>query len=101
MADAAGVVRHNLGFYEMLWTIVIAAILYSLGKYHPFTGFYTVLVIFLYAPVRFYFDTLRIADPLYFGWTPGQYFSVALFLLGVWIALRQKWPAKRGSVDVP
>jgi phosphatidylglycerol:prolipoprotein diacylglycerol transferase len=88
MADSAGVVRHNLGFYEMLWTIVITAALYSLRNYRPFTGFHSVLVIFMYAPVRFYFDTLRISDPLYWGFTPGQYFSVVLFALGVFILFR-------------
>ncbi len=88
MADSAGVVRHNLGFYEMLWTVVITVILYSLRNYRPFPGFHSVLVIFLYAPVRFYLDTLRVADPLYFGMTPGQYFSIALFLLGAILLFR-------------
>ena len=90
MADSAGVVRHNLGLYEMLWTIVITVVLYSLRNYRPFTGFHSVLVIFLYAPVRFFFDSLRISDQLYWGFTPGQYFSVALFMLGAFIFLRGK-----------
>jgi phosphatidylglycerol:prolipoprotein diacylglycerol transferase len=89
MADSAGVVRHNLGFYEMLWTIAITLVLYGLRNTRPFPGFHSVLVIFLYAPVRFAFDTLRVADPRYdpryFGMTPGQYFSIALFLLGVFL----------------
>jgi len=87
MADSAGVVRHNLGFYEMLWTIVITVILYGLRNRYPFPGFHAVLVIFLYAPVRFFFDTLRVLDARYFGMTPGQYFSIALFLIGVSILL--------------
>jgi len=85
MADSAGVVRHNLGLYEMLWTIAITLVLYGLRNYRPFPGFHSVLVIFLYAPVRFAFDTLRVVDPRYFGMTPGQYFSIALFLLGVFL----------------
>jgi len=89
MADSTGVVRHNLGFYEMLWTIVMAVVLYTLRNYRPFTGFHSVLMIFMYAPVRFYFDTLRISDPLYWGMTPGQYFSVALFALGLFILFRE------------
>jgi phosphatidylglycerol:prolipoprotein diacylglycerol transferase len=43
MADKTGVVRHNLGFYEMLWTIVITAVLYGLRNYRPFEGFHAVL----------------------------------------------------------
>lgn len=89
LPDPSGIVRHNLGFYEMLWTIVITATLYSPGKLRPFPNFYFALVIFLYTPVRFFFDTLLIADPLYPGWTPGQYFSVAFFLFGPFIVLRQ------------
>jgi phosphatidylglycerol:prolipoprotein diacylglycerol transferase len=88
MTDKAGVVRHNLGFYEMLWTIVITVVLYGLRNYRPFEGFHAVLVIFMYAPVRFFLDSLRVSDPLYWGFTPGQYFSVALFLLGVFLLIR-------------
>jgi phosphatidylglycerol:prolipoprotein diacylglycerol transferase len=88
MADKTGVVRHNLGFYEMLWTIVITAVLYGLRNYRPFEGFHAVLIIFMYAPVRFFLDSLRVSDPLYWGFTPGQYFSVALFLLGVFLLIR-------------
>jgi len=88
MADSAGVVRHNLGYYEMLWTVLMAVVLYTLRNYRPFTGFHSVLMIFMYSPVRFYFDTLRISDVLYWGFTPGQYFSVALFALGVFILFR-------------
>ena len=97
MADKAGVVRHNLGFYEMLWTIVITAVLYGLRNYRPFEGFHAVLVIFMYAPMRFFLDSLRVSDLLYWGFTPGQYFSVALFLLGVFLLIRglKKRPADK------
>lgn len=90
MADSAGVVRHNLGFYEMLWTIVITMVLYGLRNRYPFPGFHAVLVIFLYAPARFFLDTLRVADPLYFGWTPGQYLSLGLLLVGLFLLVRGK-----------
>jgi prolipoprotein diacylglyceryltransferase len=83
MADGSGIVRHNLGFYEALWTIVIAAVLYALRNYYPFRGFHFALVILLYSPVRFFFDTLRVADRTYMGFTPGQYFSVLLLVVGI------------------
>lgn len=83
MADKSGVVRHNLGFYEMLWSIVITIALYSLKDYRPFRGFHIVLVLLLYAPVRIFFDSLRVGDRTYWGFTPGQYFSAAVLILGI------------------
>jgi phosphatidylglycerol:prolipoprotein diacylglycerol transferase len=83
MADASGVVRHNLGFYEALWTIVIVAVLYALKNHYPFRGFHFALVFLLYSPVRFFFDSLRVGDRTYLGLTPGQYFSIIVFVVGM------------------
>lgn len=88
MMDSSGVVRHNLGFYEALWTLVIALILYALKNYRPFRAFHIALVFLLYAPVRFFFDSLRIEDRTYFGYTPGQYFSVILTGIGVYLVVK-------------
>lgn len=85
MADMDGIVRHNLGFYEMLWTIVLVIALYGTRNYRPFRGFSFALIFLLYSSVRFYFDSLRVEDRLYGGFTPGQYFSVIVFAIGVWI----------------
>ncbi|TNF45491.1 hypothetical protein EP232_05830 [bacterium] len=88
MADGAGVVRHNLGFYEMLWTVVIVVVLYGLRTYRPFEGFHIALVFFMYAPVRVFLDNFRVDDRTWGGFTPGQYFSVLLLALGVWLTIR-------------
>jgi phosphatidylglycerol:prolipoprotein diacylglycerol transferase len=88
MADGTGIVRHNLGFYEMLWTVVIVSVLYGLRNYRPFEGFQIVLVFFMYAPVRIFLDSLRVDDRTWGGFTPGQYFSVLLLALGVWLMVR-------------
>lgn len=88
MADGAGVVRHNLGLYEMLFSVLLAAALYGLRNARPFEGFHLALVILLYSPVRFLLDTLRVEDRRYWGLTPGQYFSVLLLALGIWLLLR-------------
>ncbi len=88
MADGSGVVRHNLGLYEAMWTLVIVVILYALREYRPFRVFHGALVFLLYAPVRFFFDTLRIDDITYLGFTPGQYFSVLLAGIGVYLFIR-------------
>jgi phosphatidylglycerol:prolipoprotein diacylglycerol transferase len=78
-----GVVRHNLGLEEALYSIVIAAIFSVLGRKPRFVGFYLGLFLVLYAPFRFALDYLRIIDVRYFHLTPGQYGCVALFVIGL------------------
>ncbi|UCF30838.1 MAG: prolipoprotein diacylglyceryl transferase [bacterium] len=82
MADRTGVIRHNLGFYELLLAVGLTVVLYGLKNVSPFEGFHSAVIIFLYAPVRFLLDTLRAEDRSYYGFTPGQYFAVVLALLG-------------------
>lgn len=65
--------RHDLGLYEMLLTLVIVAVLFTLRRYRPFSGFSVMLAISIYAPVRFFFEFLRTADKTYQGLTPAQY----------------------------
>ncbi len=81
--DANGIVRHNLGFEEALYSILIALIFAALGRRQRFTGFYLALFLILYTPFRFAVDFLRVVDVRYFGFTPGQYGCVALFIVGV------------------
>ncbi len=88
MADGSGIVRHNLGLYEMLWTVVIASVLYALKEYRPFRAFHICLAFLLYAPVRFFFDSLRVGDRLYGGHTPGQYFSIIVTGVGIYLLVR-------------
>jgi len=88
MADVEGVVRHNLGFYEMLWTIVLVILLYGLRNYRPFPGFSFAMIFLLYSTMRFYLDSLRVEDRLYWGFTPGQYFSAILFGIGVYLLVK-------------
>lgn len=87
MVDNLGVVRHNLGFYEMLLAVLLSIILYAVRNVRPFNGFHTALILILYAPVRFMLDSLRIADRTYWGFTPGQYFSVVMLTFGVGLAI--------------
>ena len=81
--------RHDLGFYEMwLMLALFIGITLLARRGRPADG--TVVAFFgiVYSPVRFAFDSLRIADPTYAGLTPGQWFAMALFLVGV-LAWRQ------------
>jgi phosphatidylglycerol:prolipoprotein diacylglycerol transferase len=86
--DGAGVVRHNLGLEEGLYTIVIAALFFALGGRRRPAGFFVGMLALLYAPVRFLFDFLRTNDVHYLGLTPGQWGALALLGVGVYLVLR-------------
>jgi phosphatidylglycerol---prolipoprotein diacylglyceryl transferase len=80
--------HYDLGLLEMFYAIFISAIVASFwGKKRP-VGTYIGLTTLLYAPVRFVLDYLRATvgptgDPRYFGFTPGQWASVGVFIFGV------------------
>lgn len=96
--------RHDLGFYEVLWSISAATVMWWLGKRDVEArkrrdagdmtgpeprkwGFYYALLPMMYAPVRFGLDFLRATDKeggdvRYYGLTPGHYYSILLFVGG-------------------
>jgi phosphatidylglycerol:prolipoprotein diacylglycerol transferase len=86
--------RHDLGFYEVLWSVVISAIFLVLWrKTRRPGGFYLSVLILAYAPFRFFLDFLRAevsegGDVRYFGLTPGHYSSIAFLILGLYLARR-------------
>jgi phosphatidylglycerol:prolipoprotein diacylglycerol transferase len=98
MKDLSGVVRHNLGFYEMILALIQTGILYGLRNRRPFKGFHFGIMMVIYGPARFFLDFLRVADKTYLSLTPGQYFSVILFLLGTWFLLRGSSRGNRSSL---
>jgi prolipoprotein diacylglyceryltransferase len=51
------------------------------------------LAAILYAPARFFLDPLRIADATYSGLTPGQWFCLPSFAIGLWAWRRSRRPA--------
>ncbi|MEW5741835.1 MAG: prolipoprotein diacylglyceryl transferase family protein [Myxococcota bacterium] len=86
--------RHDLGLYDALWLLVIAAVLFALDRKKPGPGRLMGWLAVLYAPVRFAFDFLRASDlsfvdRRYAGLTPGQYVVVGLFVVGVWLLTRK------------
>lgn len=93
-AALAGMGFHNLGFYELLWTLlVIVPVFVWLGRSRRPAGFFLVAFTFLYAPARFVLDFPRVSDATYFGLTPGQYGSAAATVAAgaaVWSALRRR-----------
>lgn len=94
--DHAGVVRHNLGLYEALFTIPLAAVFYVLGRRPRPPGYFVGLLPLLYAPFRFSADFLRVVDVRYGGLTPGQWGTLGLVVLGLWIL---RGSARRGESE--
>ena len=80
-----GVVRHNLGFYELLLTAGLTAVLHLTGNVQPFPLFHCALMLALYCPARFGFDFLRVRDRLYLGLTPAQYISMAGLVMAAYL----------------
>jgi phosphatidylglycerol:prolipoprotein diacylglycerol transferase len=85
-----GVVRHNLGLDEALYTVLIALVFHALGRRRRYPGFFVGLFMVLYAPFRFGADFLRIVDVRYGGLTPGQYGCIVLALAGVAILVTRR-----------
>jgi phosphatidylglycerol---prolipoprotein diacylglyceryl transferase len=93
-----GVLRHNLGLDEALYTLLIALLFALLGRRPRPTGFYLGLFMVLYGPFRFTVDFLRIVDARYLGLTPAQYGSIALVVAGAaLLALARSATRTRGG----
>jgi phosphatidylglycerol:prolipoprotein diacylglycerol transferase len=89
--------RHDLGLYEALWTMVIAAVFWALRKKDVQPGFFTALVVLMYAPARFGLDFLRNtdlagADRRLAGLTPAQWGMGLMALGGAAVLLRLRRP---------
>jgi phosphatidylglycerol:prolipoprotein diacylglycerol transferase len=93
--------RHDLGFYEWLFTIVLCGIVFSIRSRSLPPGTIIGVVCVCYAPARFLLDFLRIDDARYIGLTPAQYGSVALLVFGCWILARYRAPHGSPSVRAP
>lgn len=78
--------RHDLGVYEFLFlTFVTLPISYYLYRRRARPGSQTLLLILLYAPVRFLLDGLRVLDRRYFGLTMAQYACLGAYFCGIWL----------------
>ena len=102
-------VRHDLGLYEVFWSLAVVALFFFLARKQRPRGFYLALLPILYAPVRFGLDFLRAtdfehADARYLGLTPGHYSAIALLALGLftaWRVSRNPWPEIRMDARWP
>jgi len=85
--------RHDLGFYELLFTLVMTAILFWYARRPRPAGRIIGLFATMYAPVRFGLDFLRATDVArpderYAGLTPAQWACMAALGVGVWLLRR-------------
>lgn len=83
---------HDLGLYEALWSLAMFGVFYVLDRKPRFPGFFVAIWCMSYGPIRLLMDAFRhpAQDTRYFGMTPAQYGSVALFALGVAIYARRR-----------
>jgi phosphatidylglycerol:prolipoprotein diacylglycerol transferase len=93
--------RYDLGFLELLFTIVLTACFAATWHRRVPLGSYLIATALSYAPIRFAMDYLRIpesegGDTRYAGLTPAQYCCVALFLYGLWMIVYVRRLKKRG-----
>jgi phosphatidylglycerol:prolipoprotein diacylglycerol transferase len=89
--------RHDLGLDELLFTIVITAILFAYARKPRVPGRIIGLFAVLYAPVRFGLDFLRATDvprpdERYATLTPAQWACLATLVLGIWLMRRKGEP---------
>lgn len=86
--------RHDLGLDELLFTIVIAVVLFLYARRPRVPGRVIGLFATMYAPVRFGLDFLRardvaLPDERYAGLTPAQWACIACLATGVWLLTRK------------
>jgi phosphatidylglycerol---prolipoprotein diacylglyceryl transferase len=86
-----GILRHDLGFYELLYTMVLFVVLtWSIRRGKKFDGFIVAVTAPSYALVRFSLDFLRTGDSTYSGLTPAQWACFPLLAIGIY-ALCNGW----------
>jgi phosphatidylglycerol:prolipoprotein diacylglycerol transferase len=102
MYKDTGTIRHNLGFYEAIYTLLILfPTVVMMSRMKARAGLTTAVVCFLYAPTRFLADALRArdlssADIRFMDLTPGQFSAIGLLLLGAFML----WYAWQRPVDL-
>jgi phosphatidylglycerol---prolipoprotein diacylglyceryl transferase len=85
--------RHDLGLYELLFTIVLAVFLFLYNRKPRPPGRIIGIAALAYAPVRFGLDFLRATDvsrpdQRYFGLTPAQWACIATAGLAIYLLRR-------------
>lgn len=87
----------DLGLLELLVTLPIALLFRVLDRRPRPVPLYLGLFFALYGPARFLLDTLRTGDVRYLGWTPGQYGSLVVTILGAGLLGRLAYHRSRSD----
>jgi phosphatidylglycerol:prolipoprotein diacylglycerol transferase len=94
-----GVLRHDLGLYELLFTLGLFTFLtLAMRRHRRFDGFVVAMTATTYALVRFGLDFLRVSDATYAGLTLAQWGCLPLFALGVHTFRRSPWWRQQPSI---
>lgn len=93
--NGSGIARHDLGLYEVLWSVPVALLFWRISHNAPRPGLYLALLSCTYGPTRFALDFLRAdeangGDIRYAAFTPAQYLSLALTTFGTALLLHQR-----------
>jgi len=81
--------RHDLAVYEVLFLLlVLFPVTVLVHRRKPCAGTQAIVFFWGYSPVRFFFETLRVNDARYFGWTPAQYGCVLFMYWGLLLYLQ-------------
>lgn len=84
--------RYDLGLLLGLLDFLLFALFLILLRKRRKPGSLLVFFLLIYGPSRFLLDFLRVDDARLFGLTPGQYGSAILFVIGVVMARRLRYP---------
>ena len=96
-----GLLRHDLGFYELVFTLLLfSAITVAIHKRKRFDGFVIAVTATTYPVVRFGLDVLRVGEASYAGLTMAQWGCLPLLVLGVY-TLRRGWSRRMGRPAGP
>jgi phosphatidylglycerol:prolipoprotein diacylglycerol transferase len=79
--------RFDLGLLEFFYVSILALLFLVLDRRRWPDGFFIGAFFLLYGPVRFVLDGLRVSEPRYFGWTPGQYVALLAVATGALVLL--------------
>jgi len=97
-----GVNYHNTAFYEMIWVLILFAILWYLDRKKSLPpGAIVGLFMVSYAIGRFSTDFLRAYDQTLYGLTGAQFMSIFLFIAGVIVLAITREKPLRKEVEQP
>lgn len=83
--DGVTAPRHDLGLYEVFWSMLVVPLFLWLDRKPRPHGFFVGMIAVLYAPVRFGLDFLREADRTWAGGlTAAHYSSILTLALGAY-----------------